>query len=85
MEMRAKNMKKGKKGLTRGLALGILAALLVVCAAPPASALPTADSFVVADSSGDQGTYVAVPVTITNVQDGPIICIVFVMCKSGGL
>jgi hypothetical protein len=78
MKVSAGDMKKGKRGLTRGLALGILAVLLVACA-PPTSALPTADSLTVADSSGDQGTYVVVPVTLTNVQDGPIICIVFDM------
>ncbi len=78
MKVSAGDMKKEKIGLIFGLTVGLLAALLVACA-PPTSALSTADSLTVADSSGDQGTYVAVPVTITNVQDGPIICIVFDM------
>ncbi len=68
--------KKGKVGLTRGLTIGILVALFVACA-PPVFALPTADTVSVADASGDPGTYVVIPVTITNVQDGSIISIIF--------
>jgi hypothetical protein len=42
-----------------------------------ASAAPTADSFGVDDANGYKNTYVLVPVNITNVTDGPIICITF--------
>ena len=69
-------MNKGKPGLILSLTLGILIALFVA-SAPPTFAQPTANNLAIADTSGDQGTYVEVPVTITNVQDGPIICIVF--------
>jgi hypothetical protein len=62
--------------LIRDLTIGILVALLVVACAPQVFAQPTAANLAVADTSGDPGTYVIVPVTISNVQDGPIICIV---------
>jgi hypothetical protein len=73
------NVKKGKTGLTISLTILTVTAL-IVAGAPPAFALPIADIVGVADNSGDQGTYVVVPVTITNVQDGPIICIIFDIC-----
>jgi len=71
-------MRKGKKGLKTGLSLGlgILAALVLACAAP-AFALPTATSFGVENTSGYTNTYLIVPVNITNVQSGPIISIIF--------
>jgi hypothetical protein len=69
-------MKAGKTRLTTGLTMVIVAALFVT-SAPLAFALPTADTVSVADASGDPGTYVVLPVTITNVQDGPIISIIF--------
>jgi len=68
--------RKIKKELTIGLTIVIASTLLVACA-PPAFAQPTADYVGVEDNSGDQGTYVVVPVTITNAQDGPIISIRF--------
>jgi hypothetical protein len=53
---------------------GIIALLSVamVLAVMPVSAEPTAESFGVEDASGKSGTYVAVPVTITNVMNGPV-------------
>ncbi len=63
-------------GLTLILTIGLLAALFAVCA-PHAFALSTADTVGVANVSGNQGTYVVIPVTITNVQDGPIISMIF--------
>jgi hypothetical protein len=70
-------VEKGKTGLTLGLTIGLLAALFVACA-PHAFALPTSsDNLGVADTCGDQDTYVVVPVTISNVQDGAIISIIF--------
>jgi hypothetical protein len=76
MKVSERNMKRGKIGLTLSLTMGIFAVLFVTCA-PSTFAQPTADNVCVVDNSGAQGTYVVVPVTITNVQDGPIICIVF--------
>jgi hypothetical protein len=67
---------KGIKGVAAGLILGILTALVLV-AAPPTLALPTATSFGVEDASGDKETYAAVPVNISTVQNGPVICIIF--------
>jgi hypothetical protein len=68
--------RKIKKELRIGLTIVIAAAIFVACV-PPASALPTADNLGVVDNSGNQGTYVVAPVTITNAQDGPIISIIF--------
>ena len=42
-----------------------------------AGAVPTADSLGVEDASGSSGTYVVVPVNITNVMNGPILGIGF--------
>jgi len=70
------NVKKGKPGLTISLTIIIVTALFVA-GAPPAFAQSTADYVGVEDNSGDQGTYVVVPVTIANVQDGPITSIIF--------
>jgi len=49
-----------------------LVSVAMVLAAVPVSAQPTAESFGVGDASGDSGTYVEVPVTITNVRNGPV-------------
>jgi len=43
----------------------------------PASSSATADSFGVEDANGYKNTYVGVPVNITNVQSGPVSCIIF--------
>ena len=43
----------------------------------PASAIASADNFGVEDASGYKNTTVLVPVNITNVQSGPVICIIF--------
>ena len=69
-------MRSGKKGFKIGLTMITLVALFMACA-PPAFALPTADNVGIPDVSGDQGTYVEVPVTITDVQNGPIISVIF--------
>jgi hypothetical protein len=74
-----RKMKEGKKRVTIGLVL-VIASVLIVACAPPAFALPTADNVGIADYTGEQGSYVIVPVTITNVQDGPIISMVFDVC-----
>jgi hypothetical protein len=49
-----------------------LVSVAMVLAAVPVYAQPTAESFGVEDASGDSGTYVEVPVTITNVTNGPV-------------
>ncbi len=49
-----------------------LVSVAMALAAVPVSAQPTADSFGVEDVSGDSGTYVEVPVTITNITNGPV-------------
>jgi hypothetical protein len=67
-------MYKGIKGVR--VAVGILAALLLV-STPHTFALPTADNFGVDDANGYRKTNVMVPVTITNVQNGPVICMIF--------
>jgi hypothetical protein len=77
--MMKRKMKEGKKRVTIGLAL-VIASVLIVACAPLAFALPTADNVGIADYTGEQGSYVIVPVTITNVQDGPIISMVFDVC-----
>ena len=45
----------------------LTASVLVLALAPP-----TADSFGVEDANGNSGTYVEVPVNITNVMNGPV-------------
>ena len=69
-------MKRGKTWLTIGLTIGILIAIFVACA-PPTFAQPTANNFGVDDASGYKNTYVEVPVNVTNVQNGPIISLIF--------
>ena len=65
------------KGLPFFVLTMVIAAALFVAGAPPAFAMPTADNVGIGDYTEDPGTYVTVPVTITNVQDGPIISILF--------
>ena len=69
-------MKKGEKRLRIGLTIGILAAIFVA-GVPPAFAQPTANNFGVEAASGYKDTYVGVPVNITNVQNGPVVSIIF--------
>ena len=64
-----------KKVMSFGLSAIVL--LSMIAMAIPVSAQPTADSFGVNDASGYVGTYVIVPVNITNVQNGPIAAIIF--------
>src|SRR3972149_1405345 len=52
-----------------------LAVLIITISA--AAALPTANNFGVKDATGDQNTYVEVPVNITNVQNDSIASIIF--------
>lgn len=73
----ARTMSKAKQRLILSPIVVLVAVVFVVACAPPIGAQPTATNLAIADASGDQGTYVTVPVTITTVQDGPIICIVF--------
>jgi hypothetical protein len=70
-------MEEGKRSLIIGLTIGILAVLFVAFISP-ASAEPTANNFGVENAQeGYENTYVEVPVTITNVQSGPIISMIF--------
>ena len=56
----------------------LLASAIFGLFAPLAFALPTADNFGVSDvSGGNQGTYILVPVNITNAQNGPIVSLRF--------
>ena len=64
-----------RKIFAYGLSAIVMLSVLVVVM--PVSAQPTAESFGVNDASGDVGTYVIVPVNITNAQDGPIACVIF--------
>ena len=69
-------MKEGQTNVTIVLTVGIVAALFVV-SVPSSVAQPTATNFGVDDTQGYTSTYVEVPVTITNVQSGPIISVIF--------
>ncbi len=69
----------------RKLTYGLIALFFVAALAIPASAAPTADSFGVNDAMGNPGTVVSVPVTIENVQDGPIISITFSITADTGV
>jgi len=69
-------MGAGKARLIISLTIAIAFTLLIVSASP-AFALSTADTVGVADASGNPGTYLEVPVTIKNVQNGPIISMIF--------
>lgn len=50
---------------------------ILVGAAPLSAALATAESFGVTDAQGARGTNVVVPVSIANVQNGPILSLIF--------
>ena len=63
-----------KKMLPYGLSMVML---LLVFAVSSVSAQPTANEFGVNDAIGNPGTYVIVPVNITNAQNGPIPSILF--------
>ncbi len=56
---------------------GLILLLSLFAIVMPVSAQPTADSFGVNDAYGAPGTYVIVPVHITNASNGPIQSIVF--------
>jgi hypothetical protein len=58
---------------------------LIVVSIYPSSAIDTADNFGVGDAQGYKDTNVVVPVTITNVQNGPIISIIFDICYDHGV
>ena len=62
-------MREGRKRVTIAMVLTVFAitVLLVLVLAAP-----TATNFGVDDTSGDSGTYVLVPVSITNTQGGPV-------------
>ena len=66
-----------KKNVVAFLATFFILTSSIIILAQPAAATPTADSLGVGDVSGDKGTYVIVPVNITNVKNGPILGIGF--------
>jgi hypothetical protein len=70
-----KRLKQEKRARRFGLVPILI--LLVLLMALPASAEPTADQFGVPDVQCDPGTQITVPVSITNVQHGPIISLIF--------
>jgi len=71
-----KILREGKKWLVTGLTLLLIAAI-VGTLAPSAVALPTATSFGVEDAEGYKDTHVLIPVNVTNVQNGPVPCMIF--------
>ena len=75
---------KKRKTLAIGLTFVIVAAAFATFA-PLAFALPTANNFGVEDASGYKNTNVLVPVNITNVQNGPIISIIFNILYNNGV
>ncbi len=70
------NSRVSKNWLVTGLTL-LLIAVIVGTLAPGAAALPTATSFGVEDAEGYKDTHVLIPVNVTNVQNGPVPCIIF--------
>ncbi|MBE0516138.1 MAG: carboxypeptidase regulatory-like domain-containing protein [Methanophagales archaeon] len=64
---------------------GAIVLLTVFAMVTPASAQPTASSFGVNDAIGNPGTYVSVPVNITNVQNGPIVSVIFDVLYNNGV
>ncbi|MEA3487888.1 MAG: cohesin domain-containing protein [Euryarchaeota archaeon] len=64
------------KWLVTGLTLLLIAAI-VGTLTPGAVALPTATSFGVEDAEGYKDTHVLIPVNVTNVQNGPVPCMIF--------
>ncbi len=70
-------MEGNRKGVTSGLRLRLptsiaLATVAIAVLLALVLAAPTATNFGVENASGDSGTYVLVPVNITNAQNGPI-------------
>ncbi|RZN42922.1 MAG: hypothetical protein EFT35_01460, partial [Methanophagales archaeon ANME-1-THS] len=55
----------------------VMVSSILAVTPPPSSALATAESFGVTDVQGARGTNVMVPVSIANVQNGPIISMIF--------
>ena len=66
------NKKVTAYGLSAIVVLSIIAVVM-----PISAQIQMADNFGVNDASGDTGTYVMVPVNITNVSNGPIATIIF--------
>ena len=64
-----------KKVISCGL--GAIVVLSIFAMAIPVSAQPTASSFGVNDAMGNPNTYVNIPVSITDTQNGPIISVGF--------
>lgn len=67
-----------RKLLVCALITELLCATLVM--ALPAFGEPTASSLGVSDAVGASGALVSIPVTITNVQNGPVVCLCFDIC-----
>jgi hypothetical protein len=76
MKKTASRKRRGLIGLRLGLAIFVLLTVFAIFELT-ALAVPTADKFGVDDASGLIGTYVTVPVNITNTSNGPILGVVF--------
>jgi len=76
MKKTASRQRRCLIGLRLGLAIFVLLTVFAIFELT-ALAAPTADNFGVDDANGLIGTYVTVPVNITNTSNGPIMGIVF--------
>ncbi|MEA2076237.1 MAG: cohesin domain-containing protein [Euryarchaeota archaeon] len=70
-------MKMDGKALQVAVVIVVMVFSVYVTTTFPSSAIATADSFGIENANGSKNTMVLVPVTITTVQDGPIISIRF--------
>jgi hypothetical protein len=74
---RCTNGEKMRQGKAVAYVMGAVLPLLISFMAIPVVAQPMSEAFGVNDAAGNPGTLVNVPVEITNVSGGTILCVIF--------
>ncbi len=76
-DCRCTNGEKMRKGRAVAYVMGAVLPLLISSMGIPVVAQPISEAFGVNDAAGNPGTLVNVPVDITNVSGGTILCVIF--------
>jgi|GEM_PF-2407393 len=76
-DCRCTNGEKMRKGRAVAYVMGAVLSLLISSMGIPVVAQPISEAFGINDAAGNPGTLVNVPVEITNVSGGTILCVIF--------